>query len=99
MSLWWVGGENPVAVISADAAQPRWVSEAFGAMTTSVVAPDATRLAIRSPARPGRPVQWAVIDISENGLVDRACRLAGRSLSALERQSLGLPATPIACPD
>ncbi len=97
VAVWWVGDSTPIATVQADAAQPRWVSEQFGARSASAVAIDGSRVALRRPARPQIPVSWLVVDTSVDGWIQHACDLAGRPLSKQEREALGLPPSPSAC--
>lgn len=98
VSLWWVGSDTPIATVAADAAQPRWVSERYGARSASAVAADASRVALRLPARPDTPVRWVVIDTSTEGWIRQACESGGRSLTPDERSQLGLERGLAACP-
>ena len=90
VSLWWVGDDIPVARLSGDAAQPRWVSERHGARSTSVLAASGERIALRAAADPETPVTWTVVDIGIDGWIARACELAGRTLTTEERSALDL---------
>lgn len=98
VTIWWVGVDEPIVQAVGAAAQPRWVAEQYAARASSVVSADAGRLALRLPARPEVPTTWAMIDTSIAGWIQRACNLAGRRLATDERQALGLPPGPGACP-
>lgn len=91
VTQWWVDEGEPIVSIVADAAQPRWVAERFAARSSSAVAPDASRVAIRAAAQPGVPITWSLVDLDVGRWVDRACGLAGRSLLPAERVALDLP--------
>lgn len=97
VTLWWVGDDRPIARVEASSAQPRWVSERYGARSASAVSRNGERVALRSAARPQIPVTWTIIDTSPDRWVARACELAGRALTVDERETLGLQGPVAAC--
>lgn len=76
VQIWWVGDDDPVATVDADAAQPRWISPEYAPRSTSVVSPDGSRLALRVGARPGVRTRWDVVETDVTKWIARACRLA-----------------------
>lgn len=97
VSVWWVGDDEPIATAAGVAGQPRWLAERFSARTSTAVAPDAGRIAVGTPAQPGVPMTWMVVDTDVERWIERACTIAGRSLLQDERDALGLPARQRAC--
>lgn len=88
--IWWVGDDTPVASANASATQPRWVAEESAPMSASAVAADATRIALRMRARIDVPTHWDIVDSDVESWIQRACDLAGRTLSDSEARALGL---------
>lgn len=88
VTMWWVGDDTPILVVRGDAGQPRWVSDQYAARFASAVASNGSRIALRSGALPGVPVQWTIIDTDVDSWVQRACRLAGRPLTPEERRAI-----------
>lgn len=99
VSLWWVGHDDPVAVVRAGAWQPRWVSAEYAPMTASAVARNLNRVALLIPARAGEGARWVIVDTSTESWIERACEQAGRRLRDREVQALGLGDRPQACND
>jgi hypothetical protein len=97
VTLWWVGHEQPLAVIDGDAGPSRHVAEHRAPRTSSAVEPSGQRIALRRPARSETPLSWQIIDTDLDSWVERACDLAGRALTMAERSNLGLAAKPPAC--
>jgi hypothetical protein len=97
VTMWWVGEDTPIATIVADEAQPRWVPAAFAPTSASAVAPDTSRVALRTAARPGIQTSWIIVDTSVDAWVRRACEQAGRALTNREIDALGLPPGTRAC--
>lgn len=93
VQIWWVGDDEPVASFGADAAQPRWIAEEFGPRSTSAVATDQSRVALRIGARPGVATRWEVVETDITAWIARACRLAGLHDQPAEPDDLD--ATPV----
>jgi hypothetical protein len=83
VTLWWVATQDVILRIDGDASQPRWLSEEYAAKSSTVVAPDASRIALRLPAAPGVPIQWKIIDIDVAAWIDRACEEVAIELGSL----------------
>ncbi|MGI9616747.1 MAG: hypothetical protein ACR2QO_27785 [Acidimicrobiales bacterium] len=90
VSIWWVGNDEPIAVAGASAWQPRWVSAAYGPMTASSVAEDASRVVLLFAARGQTEVSWVIVDTAIESWLRRACDLAAPSLRDSEVSALGL---------
>ncbi|MEO1060914.1 MAG: hypothetical protein AAFZ07_05810 [Actinomycetota bacterium] len=90
VTLWWVGDDDPVVRIAADSAQPRWLDEHLAALRTSAVADDAGRAALVTAATGTEPTRWRLVDLDPSRWIDRACELAGRSLTLAESAATGL---------
>ena len=97
VTIWWVGGDQPVASIAGDAGQPRWVSERFAPTAASAVAANGSRVAVRKPARPSTANRYVIVDTSIVSWIARACERAQRPLSEPEAAALGLPPERRAC--
>lgn len=80
VTMWWVGDDTPVMKVEADAGQPRWVSDQYGARFASAVAFDSSRVALRLGAVAQSPTRWIIIDTNVESWIRRACDLAGRCL-------------------
>ncbi len=97
VTLWWVGHDQPLAVIDGDAGPARVVPEDRAPRTSSAVEQAAQRVAIHQRATPDQPTTWQIIDTSPENWIQRACDLAGTTLTAEQRHELGLSAGPVAC--
>lgn len=97
VTIWWVGDDVPIASITTDEGQPRWVASAYAPTSTSAVSPDTSRVALRAPASGQTPSSWIITDTDPDSWIRRACELAGRSLTRTEVEALGLPAGSRAC--
>jgi len=97
VTMWWVPSGTPIATISGDAAQPRWLSEEYAAQSTSVAAAEASRIALRIGARPESGVRWSIVDTDLDSWVQQACALAARPLTPTERSAVGLEFAIRAC--
>lgn len=72
VTIWFVASGTPVATFDASSALPRWLpTSRSAARVTSVVAPDASRVALRIPARPEVSVSWRVIDTDVDSWIAR----------------------------
>ncbi|MDX2378264.1 MAG: hypothetical protein QNM02_00715 [Acidimicrobiia bacterium] len=72
VTIWFVASGTPVATFEASSALPRWLpTSRSAARVTSVVAPDASRVALRIPARPEVSVSWRVIDTDVDSWIAR----------------------------
>ena len=81
VSIWFVGSGTPIATYEASTALPRWLSTSrSAARVTSVVAPDASRVALRIPARPQVSVSWRVIDTDVDSWIARTRTAVGDSV-------------------
>lgn len=90
VSIWWVGDDTPAVTIRGSAMQPRWLDEELAARTSSVVSLDAQRLALLLRATGTEPTRWRIVDLNPSAWIDRACALAGRSLTTAESTVTGL---------
>ncbi len=97
VQIWWVGDDQPVATIGADAAQPRWISQEYAPQSTSIVSADGERVALRRPALPGVPTRWDFVETGVGAWIERACQIAGRTLDDGEVTALALPVDRRAC--
>ncbi len=98
IAVWFVGDLQPVATWDASSAPAQWLPSSRSAAVTSVLAPDASRLARRVGAQPGVRLTWQIVDTDIGSWISRACTSAGRGLTELERKDLGLVASLPACP-
>lgn len=94
VSMWWVDDGVPIFVADGDSGPARVLGERRAARTSSVVADDASRVALRFQT----PVTWSVVETSPDRWVARACELAGRGLTETEAMALGIPIASSACP-
>jgi hypothetical protein len=97
VTIWWLVDGASIASIAADSAQPRWLPKEYAAQSTSVVAPDTTRIAIRIGALPEVAVHWSIVDTEIASWVQQACVLADRAMTPTERSALGLDGAERAC--
>ncbi|MGI9644526.1 MAG: hypothetical protein ACR2O6_04370 [Ilumatobacteraceae bacterium] len=73
VSVWFVGDDVPIATYRASTGLPRWLpTSRSAARLTSVLAPDASRLALRIDARPGVGLTWVLVDTELDSWLDRA---------------------------
>jgi hypothetical protein len=96
--IWWVGDDEPLAIIDADAGPARVLGERRAPRRSSAVHPGAERVAVRLLATPRQATSWLLLDTNPTTWVRRACADAGRTFTADERQTLGLTDTKPACP-
>lgn len=94
--IWWVGEDEPIHTLLADATQPRWVAQEYAPRSATAVSASAGRAAIRIGARADRATHWALLDTDVSSWIARACALAGQALEADEARTLGFTA-PFAC--
>ncbi len=97
VTLWWVGDNEPLQVFEADAGPARFLSEQRAPRQSSAVHPLGLRVALRFPARPMEPTSWLLVDTDPGAWIERACGLAGRTLTNHERSTLGLGDPEPAC--
>lgn len=97
VSVWWLGSDEPVVSLAGAAGPSRDVPEFRALRSASAVATDASRIALKVRASPDQPTVWRILDIDPDSWVARACALAGRTLTADEREALGLATAPHAC--
>lgn len=74
VSVWWVGDDEPLAVIAGDIAPTRWLPERRAPSSATAIAPDASRIALRLGARPGVEVRWEILQVGETAWADAAAR-------------------------
>jgi hypothetical protein len=91
VSIWFVGSSTPIATYEASTALPRWLpTSRSAARVASVVAPDASRVALRIPARPQVSVSWRVIDTDVHSWIARARTAVGDSVDRPSRSAADL---------
>lgn len=95
LTIWFVPEGEVVASIDGEAAMTRWLPEELSSRLSSAVAPDASRIAVRVPARPQTPVSWTLLDTDVNSWIERACTQAGRSLTPDDQGADALPRSPL----
>ncbi len=94
VSMWWVDNGKPIFVVDGDSGPARVLAEKRAARVASVVAADASRVALRFQ---NTPVTWTVVETSPDRWVAHACELAGRGLTETEAVAIGIPTTSSAC--
>ena len=98
VTVWWVGDPRPLAVLGGDAGPARVVPEHRAPRASSAVGPEGERVAVRERATSSMgETRWQIYDTGLDLWLERACRLAGRSLTPGERLALGLGEGPGAC--
>lgn len=86
--IWHVDDGDLILEVQGFTAPHRSLTEANSTTRSSVIEPHARRIAVFTFDDTAR---WTVVDTDASSWVDRACTLAGRSLSDDERDAAGLP--------
>ncbi|MGH1491522.1 MAG: WD40 repeat domain-containing protein [Acidimicrobiales bacterium] len=94
VSMWWVASGEPIFVVDGDSGPTRVLGERRAARTSSVIAADTSRVALRFL---GTPVTWNMMDTSPDSWIAIACKLAGRGLTTVEAIAAGVPTVNPAC--
>jgi hypothetical protein len=71
--MWFVGEDEPVARLDGSASQSRFVSEEYAPQSASVVAPDASRVALRELDSDGN-VTWRIFETNVETWIREALR-------------------------
>ncbi len=72
VDVWYVGDDQPIASIEGDIGVTRWLNDRRAARPASVIAPDASRVALRVSATPTRELQWTILETDPAAWVTRA---------------------------
>jgi hypothetical protein len=62
VEVWSVGDDEPVAKAQGYIGLPRWLDERRASHVSSVIAPDASRVALRIAATPTTDTRWEIIE-------------------------------------
>ncbi len=90
VTMWWVGDDEPILHLTGSAGPSRQVPEFRAPRTSSAVAADGERIALKLRATPDRPTLWRILESDLDTWVELACTLTNRSLTEAEREALDL---------